>query len=128
MNIHNPDFLVRSRRAFSSMGALTLEDLRRRIAADESINATRRRDLLSALKRLETSFGQSLDTICATPSTIRALFENANAVRLGVTPKTLANIRSLTIHAVRHYGEATPPLRHRKAALNMTTRMSQILL
>lgn len=113
MNIYSPDFLIQSQRAFSSMRTLTLDDLRHRIAADESLGATRRRDLLSALKRLETLFGRSLDTLCASPSTIRDLFENANAVRLGVTPKTLANIRSLAIQAIRQYGETTPPLRQR---------------
>ena len=68
MNISNPDFLAHSREAFRANKPSTLAELRSRVEADRTLDKTKRRDLLSALKRLLTWFGRPLAAITATPT------------------------------------------------------------
>lgn len=113
MTAQDPKVIAGSRSVFISEPAPTLADIREKITADTSLPPTRQRDLLSALSRVESLFQRKLGDIRADPPTIRGLFANASAAALGISDKTLANIRSLVVQAVRSYGEAPEPLAKR---------------
>lgn len=109
----DPDFLARSRTAFITEAAPTLADIKFKVAEDADLAPTQKRDLLSALNRVEELFGQSLTVLTAKPATIRELFLGASTAHLATGEKTLANIRSLVVQAVRRYGPAATPLTRR---------------
>lgn len=71
----------------------TLEDVRRWVERQPA--STRRRDSLSAFGFLSATAGLDLASIPARPRDLRALFAHLSAPRLGVSPKRLANVRSL---------------------------------
>lgn len=71
----------------------TLKDVRRWV--EDQPASTRRRDSLSAFGFLSTTAGLDLASIPARPRDLRALFANLSAPRLRVSPKRLANVRSL---------------------------------
>jgi len=104
MNYISPDFLVRSRTAFSANRPPTLAELRSRIEADSSLSATQRRDLLYALNRLPIWFGRPLAATPATPTALRELFADTSAAKFDRSDKTLANVRSLVGQVVTRYG------------------------
>lgn len=70
----------------------TLPDLRARIAADPDLRPTRRRDLLSALNRLESLFGIR-PTLPITPALLRP-YLNAPPPEMVRKPKAWANLKS----------------------------------
>ncbi len=112
MTYFDPDFLTKTRAAFVSSPVPTLADLKARVeAADDS--PTTRRDMLSALNRVEGLFEKSLAKIPATPRHVRELFSAKTPAALGVTEKTLANIRANVSRALRTHGDPPLPLTRR---------------
>lgn len=75
----------------------TLEDVRRWVERQPA--STRRRDSLSAFGFLSTTAGLDLASIPARPRDLRDLFAKLSAPRLAVSPKRLANVRSLVTTA-----------------------------
>ena len=110
MNIVSPDFIARSRAAFSANQPPSLAELRSLVEADGTLGKTERRDLLSALNRLPAWFGRPLTTIPATPPALRELFAGTSAAKLDLAPKTYANVRSLVGKVVTRYGTLQMPI------------------
>jgi integrase len=75
----------------------TLEDVRHWI--ERQPTSTRRRDSLSAFRFLSATAGLDLTSIPARPRDLRELFAALSAPKLDVSPKRLANVRSLVIKA-----------------------------
>ena len=66
--------------------------------------------MVSALKRIETVFATPLATIEASPRRLRALFASRTAAEVGLSEKSFANIRSLTVQALARYGQPDLPV------------------
>jgi hypothetical protein len=113
MNYIDPTFLARSRAAFASEDPMTLADMRRLVEADAGLTRTQRRDLVSALNRVEMLFQTPLEKLEANPSRLRELFAAKSAAQLSLSEKTYANIRSLVAHALDRYVVRALPLTRR---------------
>lgn len=103
MNHIDPNFIARSQAAFMTEAPLTMADIKRKVADDGGLSPTQKRDLTSALTRVEELFQHPLTSLTAKPTTIRQLFADASATQLCIGEKTLANIRSLVVQAMRRY-------------------------
>src|SRR4051812_17714446 len=101
MNKVSPDFLARSREAFSSNLGMSLQELRDRIAMSDA--GTYRRDLLSALDTAARLFGRDLSQIPATAKAVRTLLASKTAAQLGISEKRYQNVRSCLATAIRHH-------------------------
>jgi hypothetical protein len=108
------NFLEQSRLAFTSNAIPMLADIHARVQADPGLGAVERRDLMSAFNRVATWTDESLATIPATAPSLRALFKKLAPGGLGVSQKTIANIRSLVLQAVQ---------RHAAGHLQLTKRI-----
>ena len=108
MKYVDPTFLARSRAAFASANQSTLADVKRLAEVDKQLTATQRRDLLSALNRLEHLFQTPLVQLEASPRRMRELFASKSPAQLDLSEKTFANIRSLVVQALERY--AAPAL------------------
>jgi integrase len=113
MNHVDPIFLASSRAAFASKSQITLADVKRRTEADTSLTSTQRRDLASALNRVEQLFQTPLMKLEASPRRVRELFASRSAAQVNLSEKTLANIRSLVVQALTRYAPPTMPLTRR---------------
>ena len=123
----DPEFLARSKSVFRDSAALTLADVRGRAASDATLRASKRRDLASAISRIEEWSGMSPHSLEAGPPKIRSILEKLSAVKLGVSEKTLANVRSLVCFAIRRYAAKTAPLTKRfPIDAQWTTLLDQI--
>lgn len=108
----NAQFITNSRTAFLSKDLLTLADIKARVeVGDEAF--TVRRDMISALNRVEQLFERPLMSVIAAPKSIRDLFSDKPSAMLGVTDKTLANIRSNVSRALKNHGDPIPQLTKR---------------
>lgn len=110
-----PQFLARSQEAFLSEERLSLADVKRLAEADISLTSTQRRDLVSALNRVEQVFETPLEKLEASPRRLRELFASKSPAQLNLSEKTFANIRSLVTKAVERYGRPVSPLTKRIA-------------
>jgi integrase len=113
MNHIDPKFLARSKAAFRSEDQTTLADVKRLAEADTALTSTQRRDLVSALSRVEQLFQTPLEKLEASPCRMRELFASASPAQVGVSDKTFANIRSLVAKAVGRYGRPVSRLTKR---------------
>ena len=104
----DPEFLEASRAVFTSSAPPSLEDIRKRVAAGAV--GTTRRDMLSALNRVEDLFDRPLSKIQANAKTVRELLRSKSGPQLGVSTKAYANICSGVRAALRDYGEAIVPV------------------
>ncbi len=109
----SPNFLNRSRQAFGNSKPVTMAAIKEIVSADTMLTLTQRRDLLSALNRIQDLFRVRLETLDATADRMRRLFSSATANQLRVSEKTLANVRSLVAKALRRYSQALPPITKR---------------
>ncbi|MDX2027190.1 MAG: tyrosine-type recombinase/integrase [Alphaproteobacteria bacterium] len=100
----DPQFLEQSRAAFQTEASISLADVRTKVIQDAALTPIQRRDILSALHRVETLFGKPLSEISARPGAVRGLFLDASPAKLRVSPKTLRNIRALVGQVTRRYG------------------------
>lgn len=107
------DFLTRSKAVFLTEERLTLADVKRLTEADPGLNATQRRDLVSALNRVRQLFQMSLDQVEASPQRVRELFAAKSATQLNLSDKTFANLRSLVVQALDRYAAPDLPLTRR---------------
>lgn len=88
--------------AFDTGTILYLSDVIAR--AKTELDGSQRRDTLSAFNALEKRAGIDLSDTPATAVTLRPILANQNASTLGISPKRLANIRSLVTQAVARFG------------------------
>ena len=79
MKYVDPTFLARSRAAFLSENQRTLADVKRLAEADTALTTTQRRDLVSALNRIEQLFQTPLEKLEASPRRVRELFASQSA-------------------------------------------------
>lgn len=90
--------------------ARTLADVMAAIANDETLSLRRRRDLSSGLRRLCELLGRDPAAVPADIAPIKAALNRLHPAEVGVSPKTLANVRSNALAALHHVG-ATRPLK-----------------
>lgn len=113
-----------SQEAFVSPVSLTLADVKAKAEADWTLNDTQRRDIVSASSRIEKVFSKPLSTLDASPRCLRALFASKSAAQVGLSDKSFANIRSLSVQALSRYAEPDRPVTRRFA---MTPAWRQLL-
>ncbi len=113
MNQIDPGFLDRSRAVFLDGRPSSLAGIKALIENDSNLPATARRDLVSALNRIEALFGTPLPAIPATPAALREIFQGPVTPAIGVSKKTLANLRSNAIRAVRMFAPTPKPVTRR---------------
>ena len=104
MTEHDDNFIKNSRNAFLADRGPTLADVRGAILADATLDTVTRRDLVSALTRIEIHTERPLSLIPATASAVRELFAKINPVQMRVSAKSYRNIRSNAGRAVRLHG------------------------
>ncbi|MFT5488009.1 MAG: integrase [Alphaproteobacteria bacterium] len=104
------EFIRTSRQAFHSVRGPTLSEVRAAITDDGTLDRVQRRDLLSALSRIERHTRQQLSDIPATAAAVREICAATNAVRMSISEKSFRNIRSAASMAVRRYGGAPAPI------------------
>jgi integrase len=80
---------------------LTLADIDRNLRTATNLSATRRRDLLSAVARVAALVCETPDRLPLHLPGIATKLAGINAAAAGITPKTLSNIRSDFLAAVR---------------------------
>jgi hypothetical protein len=100
MNLHIP--IEDTARNFRPEGAVTLADVAAR--AEAELEGTLRRDTASAFRSLATKLNVDLAAVPATPAAVRALIGDLTPDALGVSPKRLANLRSLVVRAIERFG------------------------
>jgi hypothetical protein len=115
MNHIDPEFLARSKVVFLTDARFTLADVQRVAETDVTLTGTKRRDLLSALARIPHLFQTPLETLPASPRRLRELFASKSPVQVNLSDKTFANLRSLALQALDHYGRPTLPVTKRVA-------------
>lgn len=98
----NPLDLNKSEAAFTGTNDENLQTIRDRLARSES--GTRRRDQLSALDRLAALSSMPLPAISSSSSGLRSAFARVNAPAAGITRKSLQNIKSGVLQAVKRHG------------------------
>src|SRR5262249_45166108 len=94
-----------------------LADVDHAVANKASLSATRRRDLRSAVSRVAALLGEEPAHIPLELDKIAARLATINPVAAGMTTKTLTNVRSDFLAAVRHSG-LLPVLDSTKAQLS----------
>ena len=82
----------------------TLADVDSEVAKNESLSATRRRDLRSAISRVAALLGEEPAHLPLELETIAARLATITPAAVGMTAKTLANVRSDFLAAVRQSG------------------------
>lgn len=95
----------------------TLADLQRTLEVDRSLSQTRSRDLRSAVARVADLLGAHPDNVPLDLQHIAARLSGVNPAAVGISAKSLANIRSDFLAAVRQSGLALV-LRARKTDLS----------
>jgi len=93
---------IADEQTFETGNTLYLSDVIARVKAE--LNGNQRRDTLSAFNTLGKRAGVSLEATPANAKSLRPVLADLNAIRLGVSPKRLANIRSLITQAVARFG------------------------
>src|SRR4051812_18052246 len=93
---------------FAAPPPFSLLDVFNRVR-ERDLPDTRKRDLLSALTRVEEMIGLPLAQLPADLSRLRQKLEPLNPIRHGISPKTWANIRSNLLSAIESAG-VTPVL------------------
>jgi hypothetical protein len=98
----------------------TLFDVGAIIRTYQPLPPKRREAMLSALNSLERWTGKSLKTMPANVPQLGALFETIQPAALGIAPKTLANVKSLSLAALKASELAPGMLRDIAGAGRMT--------
>ena len=97
----------------------TLADVDNEVAKNESLSATRRRDLRSAVSRVAALLGEEPARLPLELENIAARLATITPAAVGMTAKTLANVRSDFLAAVRQSG-LKPVLATAKTQLSPT--------
>lgn len=101
------ELLARDAQVPAALPCETLDDVR--LWVERQPVSTRRRDTLSALRFLSETAGLDPTSIPARPRDLRELFAGLSAPKLGVSPKRLANVRSLVGRARNEAQAAARP-------------------
>lgn len=100
MNMQAP--IEGTTRIFRPEGAITLANVAERAAAE--LDGLARRDTASAFRTLAGRLQVDLASVPPTPAAVRSLIGGLTPGDLGVSPKRLANLRSLIVRAVERFG------------------------
>ncbi len=84
----------------------TMADLLERVMADPDLPATRRRDIVSAINRLVSLSGRSLNIEASFP-VLRGILKQIGASATDLSPKSVSNMKSLVKFALERYGAVT---------------------
>jgi len=98
----DPNSLDKSQTAFTTDNDENLQVIRDRESQSET--GTRRRDLLSALDRLADLTGIAHSAIATSSTALRLAFSRINAPAARLSRKSLQNIKSGVLQAVKRYG------------------------
>jgi hypothetical protein len=82
----------------------SLADVARIVAADQGLSQSRRRDIQSALRRTGELLAQELAAIPADLASINDRLSRCLPQAVGVSPKTLANVRSALLAGIKASG------------------------
>jgi len=109
MNIHFPTTAASSSHAMALFpaGTPTLEGVLSRLFNDASLPATRRRDFVSAVRRVAKALGLPPSQIPADPTFLRRKLSSLLPPQLGKAAKTKANVLSNAMGALAQAGVAT---------------------
>lgn len=91
-------------RAPRPAGPITLAGVLAALQRDNRLTATRRRDLVSAVKRVAILLGDEPAAIALDMATISARLAGVNALAVGLTQKSFSNIRSNFLAAAKVSG------------------------
>ncbi len=89
--------------------AFTLADVDRILSNATDLSASRRRDLASAVARVAALVGEAPNRVPLDLPVIATKLAGINAAAAGITPKTLSNIKSGLMAAVRATGLLSLP-------------------
>lgn len=92
------------------MTITTLADAHVALTKDTLLPARRRADLLSAFSRIGEYAQRPLPDIPLEPAKLRAILALIRPAKVGITPKTFANVRANLTAALRHVGALPPAL------------------
>jgi hypothetical protein len=87
------------------------------LEADQELSVRRRRDLISAVRGVGRLANARLADVPASPASLRQVFEASSRAAAGLSEGRWANMRSLTIAALRQTGVRTMARRTRGKAL-----------
>jgi integrase len=81
---------------------MTLADVIDLLSHDADLSVTRKRDLISALRRVCEMVGLDPAQVPAEPAALRAALARIHPVQYGISRKTYANLRTNAFAAIRH--------------------------
>lgn len=90
--------------AFVPVGTAMLSEVMERIAADEDLPATRRRDMLSGLRKVARALARPATDVPADPRWLQPRLARVAPAALGISPKTWANAVSDARAGLAHVG------------------------
>ena len=90
----------------TKLNTLTMADLLERVKADPDLTPTRRRDIVSAINRLVTLSGRSVNIEASFP-VLRGVLRQIERSATEISPKSLSNMKSLVKSALERYGAVT---------------------
>lgn len=93
--------------AFISPDCPMFSDLIKSLAADKRLSASRKRDMISGLKRVAEALGRSLSEMPADPTWLQPRLDKVAPAALGLTRKSWQNIVSNARAAMAHLGIVT---------------------
>ena len=82
----------------------TLADVLSRLSVEETVSATRRRDLMSAVRSMGRIVSTPLEQVPASPRLIRERLKGLEPAEVGLSAKRFANIKSDALSALRLVG------------------------
>nr|HRJ13084.1 hypothetical protein [Alphaproteobacteria bacterium] len=107
------NFLAKSQNVFVQKPLVSLADVRQKVQSDMSLAPTQKRDIISAMNRVEAGSGRPLAEIKAGAAEARKLLAGLTPAGLKVSDKTFSNIKSSFALAVRLHGVKIVPVTKR---------------
>lgn len=89
-----------------NLNTMTMADLLERVKADPDLSLMRQRDIVSAVNRLVTLSGRSVNIEASFP-VLRGALRQIERAATDLSPKTLSNMKSLVKSAFERYGAVT---------------------
>lgn len=115
MKALSPCETAESRSVFCSSDTPTLSQVLERVLEDESLTATRKRDIRSAFAQIAKLSGANLRTTSALPAHVRTMLAKLPPPLSKQSAKSRANLKSSIAFALRQYGPKHRPLTERMA-------------
>lgn len=96
--------------AFLCPGTLMFSDLIAKLQSDTTLTPTRKRDLISALRRAAKALGRPIETIPADPTWLRPRLQRIVPAGIGLSVKSWSTVRSGLQAALAHAGITKRPV------------------